>query len=88
VSKYVDAIQASKEDQKKQLAPALAQEQKAQLGLTIKRLELDIQTAETSVASMKSQYPLDISAIIDAGDEVDLKKRQLAQLIALDSELF
>lgn len=86
--KYVELILQSKEEAGKALAPARAEEQKAQLGIAIATLNVSIKGKENSLSALKGEYPLNVEAIIDAGDELALEDRRLKQLQALSSELF
>lgn len=86
--KYVDKILQSKEESDKSLAPARANEQAAKLGIAVATLDLEVKTQENAVAALTNVYPLDIDAIVDSQDELDLSKRRLAQLKSLHEELF
>lgn len=86
--KYADLILRSKEDNDKALAPARAEEQKAQLGIAIATLNVSIKGKENALEELKAQYPLDVDSILEAGDELALEQRRLTQLQALSTELF
>lgn len=86
--KYADLIVQSKEDADKALAPARADEQKAQLGISIAKLNVGIKGKQNALEALKAQYPLPIDAIVDAGDELALEQRRLQQLSELTDELF
>jgi hypothetical protein len=86
--KYVDSITQSKEAAEKSLAPARAKEQEAALGIAIAQLDLEVQTKNNAISALKQAYPLDVDAIVDAGDDLALDERRLAQLKSLNTELF
>lgn len=88
MKKYVEAIQSSKEENEKSLAPARAAEQKGVLGLEIAKLKVSIQTEHNALAEMCSQYPLPIDEVLEAQDALALDQRRLSQLQHLESELF
>ncbi len=88
MSKYAKLIVQSKEEAANALAPARSEEQKAQLGIAVATLNVSIKGKENELEALKGQYPLDIDAIIDAGDELALEQRRLQQLQALSTELF
>lgn len=86
--KYADALVASKEENEKSLAPARAKQQEAAVGIKIAELDLDVQTADNELSTLVTKFPLDIDAIVDAQDSLDLQKRRLEQLKALSAQLF
>lgn len=86
--KYATLITRTKEEGDKALAAPRAAEQKARLGLEIGTLQLSIQSATNEVEELKSSYPVDFDAILEAQDELSLDKRRLEELKALDVELF
>lgn len=86
--KYVEKILLSKEDADKSLAPARANEQAAKLGIAVATLDLDVKTQQNAVEALTNVYPLDIDAIVDAQDELDLSARRLSQLKDLQTSLF
>lgn len=86
--KYAEALVASKEDAEKSLAPARAKQQEAALGIKVAELDLEVQTAEGDLAELVTSFPLDLDAIVDAQDAIDLQKRRLNQLKTLGTELF
>lgn len=86
--KYTERLLQTKEDAEKVLAPAKSEVEKAQLGIAIAKLNVSIKGKENQLESLKGTNPLNIDAIVAAGDEVALEKRRLGQLEALSSELF
>lgn len=88
MSKYVDLLNQTKEEQNKALAPARADEQKGRLGLEISTRKLGLVTAQNALASLKNQYPLNLDAIQEAADALEWNERQVAQLETLSTELF
>lgn len=86
--KYATLILQTKEEADKALAPARAEEQKAQLGIAVAKLNVSIKGKENSLEQLKGQYPLPIDEIVEAGDELALEQRRLSQLQSLSSDLF
>lgn len=85
---FVDAIQQTQEDEKKQMAPALANQAKAELGVAVSKLEIEIGKKELAVAKAASVFPLNVDAIVSAQDDLALLNRRLEQLKELNTELF
>lgn len=85
---YIEAIQQSEEEEQKTLAPARAEEAKAQLGMEQAKLSIKIQKAKNVIAQVAGRHPLDVQSILDAQDELDLLERQAIQLSKLGEELF
>ena len=88
LKKYVEAIVASKEEKNNALAPARADEQKGRLGLEIATLKVQIAGENNRIAELAGQYPLNVDAIVEAQDELDLDTRRLTQLQTLSDALF
>lgn len=88
MSKYADLLKQSDKEKEDNLAPARAEEQKGSLGLEIAKLRLSVKGKENTLASAKAEYPLPVNEIVEAGDELALEQRRLAQLEALSAELF
>lgn len=85
---YAEALLATKEDNEKALAPAKAAKTKAELGMRIAQLGIDIQNAELTVAQASSKHPLDISVVTSALDNLAILERQKSQLVAVEAALF
>jgi hypothetical protein len=88
LTKYVDALKQGEKEKADNLAPARAAQQQGELGLRIASLRLEIQSQENAIAELSGKFPLPVDALLDAGDELDLAKRQLVQLEELSAQLF
>lgn len=85
---YVAAIVQSDQDEATALAPARADEAKASVNMTLAKLEIDIKRQELSVQVTAGRHPLEIGAVIEANDELDLMNRRKVQLIEVRDQLF
>jgi len=85
---FVEAIQQTEQDEKKQMAPALAAQAQAELGVEVSKLKIAIQKNELAVTKAASVHPLNVRAILTAQDDLALLNRQLSQLEDLNDALF
>lgn len=88
MAKYAELLKKTDKEKEDSLAPARAEEQKGSLGLAIARLDLEVKTAQNELESLKGEYPLNVDAVIEAGDSLALQQRRLTQLKDLSAELF
>ena len=88
MSKYAESLVNTKEQNDAALAPARADEQKAALGLAISKKELVVKGFENNLAALKRAYPLNVSAILEATNELEWVGREIVQLKNVAAELF
>ena len=85
---YIEAIGASQEDKAKLLAPAHAAQTKAELGLRITQLQIEIGEIEIEVQENAAGYPLDVDSLQYSMDRHELATRRLEQLQEIQLQLF
>lgn len=85
---YLEAIQATKEDKQKQLAPAHAEQSRAELSVKIAKLGIEIGDLEIEVTNAASAYPLDVDALSENLDQLAWAQRRLDQLQSIQKQLF
>lgn len=88
LTKYVDGIKLSDAEREAQLAPAKADQAKGELGLKIANLRLELKGLELQVNAASTEYPLDVDALSDALDALELGERRLEQLEGISKALF
>lgn len=86
--KYADILKLGKDALDAIKAPFKVRKAKADLEAKVIVVEQEIAEAELEVQSAKGTDPIDLETIIDKSDTLDLKKRKLGQLKALQEELF
>ncbi len=86
--KYADLLKLGKDAVDAIKAPFKVQKAKKNLESKVIDVEQSIAEAELDVQNAKAKDPIDLDTIVDKIDELDLKKRKLGQLEALQKELF
>jgi len=85
---YVVALQSSKDDNRKAMAAAYADEAAAQVDLQIAQLKLDIKSREATVAGLSGAYPFSAATLVSALDGLGVAQRKLDQLTTIRGQLF
>lgn len=88
MSKY--ATNLVKTDKDKAADLVASQEAQAQASLTSSKASLQGQLAKETAKqeTLKSKFPLDVQAIVDAGNEIKEIQNSLDTVTALETELF
>lgn len=85
---YADRLNQSKEDKAKSLAAPYALQEAARLNLKIVELGLSKSSYDNKIEELKGTHPLNVDGLVAALDEQAWLDRQIAQLTAIQSELF
>lgn len=85
---YSEAILQSEQDEATALAPARAEETKAQLGMKNAQVSIAVRKQELAVTEISGRYPLDIQGLCAALDELTLLRFLQQQLTEVTEQLF
>ena len=85
---YATFLKKSKEAIALLELPFKVRQEQKKVELKIIELEQEVASLELSVQEKKSVYPLNLDGIIQAQNELELTKRKLTQVKALEHELF
>lgn len=85
---YVEVLANSKEEKEADLAGPRANETKAQLDLEIAKKDSALYQAEASIKTIAQSYPLNISGLMNALDQLQLQERSKKQLQDIVKQMF